>query len=103
MSPLRDAVNWPGRARKWCSVKTRKERQLPDKWEHFTLREGEKGPIDVRAFSTRVETKRDGAPAREETLLVMQAVKGSQTWYFLAPGDGSGGFDEYCFCFISRP
>ena len=22
--------------------------------------------------------------------------------HFLAPGDGSGGFDEYCFCFISR-
>ena len=23
--------------------------------------------------------------------------------HLLAPGDGSGGFDEYCFCFISRP
>jgi len=23
--------------------------------------------------------------------------------HFLAPGDGSGGRDEYCFCFISRP
>jgi hypothetical protein len=23
--------------------------------------------------------------------------------HFLPPGDGSGGFDEYCFCFISRP
>jgi hypothetical protein len=23
--------------------------------------------------------------------------------HFLAPGDGSGGLDEYCFCFISRP
>jgi hypothetical protein len=23
--------------------------------------------------------------------------------HFLAPGDGSGGFDEYCFCFISNP
>jgi hypothetical protein len=22
--------------------------------------------------------------------------------HFLPPGDGSGGFDEYCFCFISR-
>ena len=22
--------------------------------------------------------------------------------HFLAPGDGSGGFEEYCFCFISR-
>jgi hypothetical protein len=23
--------------------------------------------------------------------------------HFLAPGDGSNGVDEYCFCFISRP
>ena len=23
--------------------------------------------------------------------------------HFLPPGDGSGGVDEYCFCFISRP
>ena len=23
--------------------------------------------------------------------------------HILPPGDGSGGFDEYCFCFISRP
>jgi hypothetical protein len=23
--------------------------------------------------------------------------------HFLAPGDGSGGVDEYCFCFNSRP
>jgi hypothetical protein len=22
--------------------------------------------------------------------------------HFLAPGDGSGGFDEYCFCFVGR-
>jgi hypothetical protein len=23
--------------------------------------------------------------------------------HFLAPGDGSGGVEEYCFCFISQP
>jgi hypothetical protein len=23
--------------------------------------------------------------------------------HFLAPGDGSGGVDEYCFCFVSHP
>ena len=23
--------------------------------------------------------------------------------HFLAPGDGSGGVDEFCFCFVSRP
>ena len=25
------------------------------------------------------------------------------TLHLLAPGDGSGGAVEYCFCFISRP
>jgi SRSO17 transposase len=40
----------------------------------------------VLAFSTRVETKRDdGRPARKEILLVMKALKGDETWYFLAP------------------
>ena len=23
--------------------------------------------------------------------------------HFLAPGDGSGGVEEYCFCYVSRP
>ena len=23
--------------------------------------------------------------------------------HFLAPGDGSGGIDEFCFCFVSGP
>ena len=23
--------------------------------------------------------------------------------HFLPPGDGSGGFEEFCFCFVSRP
>ena len=23
--------------------------------------------------------------------------------HFLAPGDGSGGFEEYCICYVSRP
>jgi hypothetical protein len=26
----------------------------------------------------------------------------ADTLHFLAPGDGSGGIDEYCFCFTTR-
>jgi SRSO17 transposase len=84
---VRRPAHWPGRARKWCSAKARKERHPTEKWERLTLRNGEKGPIDVFAFSTRVETRRDGAPAREETMLVMKTLSGSDTWYFLAPGN----------------
>ena len=84
---VRRPRSWPGRAQKWASVRCRKERHPLHKWRHVTLREGEKGPVEVRAFCTRVETKRSGAPAQLETLLVMQALRGGQTWYLLAPGD----------------
>jgi SRSO17 transposase len=84
---VRRPTHWPGRCRKWGSVRRRKNRHPTDKWKRMTIRDGEKGPIEVLAFSTRVETKRKDAPAREEILLVMQTLGGSQTWYFLAPKD----------------
>jgi SRSO17 transposase len=84
---VRRPNNGPGRSKKWGSVRRRKERHPPKSWKRITIRDGEKGPIEVLAFCTRVQTKRKGAPARQETLLVMQALRGSQTWYFLAPKD----------------
>jgi SRSO17 transposase len=84
---VRRPSNWPGRAQKWSSVRRRKDRHPAKKWKLLTIRDGDKGPIEVRAFCTRVQTKRNGAPARQETLLVMQALRGGQTWYFLAPKD----------------
>lgn len=84
---VRRPTNWPGRAQKWGSVQRRKDQHPRHKWTRVTVRDGEKGPIEVLAFCTRVETKRKGAPARLETLLVMQALRGGKTWYFLASGD----------------
>jgi SRSO17 transposase len=81
----RPKKGWPGRTVKWGTVARRKASRGPSHWSRFTLRDGEKGPIEVLAFCTRVETKRHGAPAREETLLVMQTIGGSKTWYYLAP------------------
>jgi len=82
---VRRPPSWPGRKIKWRTVARRKEQRPLDRWKRVKVRDGEKGPIEVFAFCTRVETKRDGAPAREETLLVMRTINGSQTWYFLAP------------------
>jgi len=82
---VRRPPSWPGRKAKWGTAARRKARCPLGNWQRFTLRDGDKGPIEVLAFCTRVETKRDGAPAREEVLLVMQTLTGSQTWYFLAP------------------
>lgn len=84
---VRRPSHWPGRASKWGSVRRRKDRRPDHKWRRITVRDGEKGPIEVLAFCTRVETKRQGAPARLETLLVMQAVSGGKTWYFLGSAD----------------
>ena len=84
---VRRPSHWPGRAQKWKSVRHRRDRHPAKKWKTLTRRDGEKGPVEVRAFCTRVETRREKAPARLETLLVMQALRGSQTWYFLAPAD----------------
>ena len=82
---VRRPPSWSGRKAKWCTVAARKARRSPAKWTRLFLRDGDKGPIEVLAFCTRVETKRPSGPAREEVLLVMRALSGSQTWYFLAP------------------
>ncbi len=59
----------------------------PNRWKRFKIRDGEKGPIEVLAFATRVETKRDKGPPREEILLVVQRIDSSKAQYFLAPKD----------------
>jgi SRSO17 transposase len=82
---VRRPSDWPGRASKWRSVRKRKERVPPDKWKRLKIRDGEKGPIEVLAYSTRVETKREGAPARQEVLLIVQRVDCAKAQYFLAP------------------
>jgi SRSO17 transposase len=86
---VRRPSDWPGRAKKWHSVAYRKRRRPHDKWKRFKVRDGEKGPIEVFAFCTRVETQREGAPPRQEVLLVMQTINGGKTWYFLAPAGTS--------------
>jgi len=82
---VRRPPDWPGCKAQWCTVATRKARRPSATWTRVTVRDGEKGPIEVRAFCTPVETKRPDGPAREEVLLVMRTLSGSQTWYFLAP------------------
>lgn len=84
---VRRPPRWPGRKARWGSVARRKAKHPREKWVRLTVRDGDKGPIEVFAFCTRVETKRTGKGARprEETLLVMRTITDSQTWYLLAP------------------
>ena len=60
---------------------------LPQRaWQRFTTRDGEKGPIEVRAVKTRVYTPR--APGkggeRPEVLVVVRNDRDSKTWTYLA-------------------
>jgi len=84
---VRKPPNWPGRSVKWKSLTKRSKTQPKGKWKRVRLRDGEKGPIDVEAFATRVETARKKAEPRLETLLVMRNLAHTQTWYLLANGD----------------
>lgn len=80
---VRRPNHWPGRRRKWRQVHCRRDTLAANRWRTLRIRDGEKGPIDIRAFATRVETRRSGSEPREEILLVMQTLNGTRTWYFL--------------------
>jgi SRSO17 transposase len=84
---VRRPPHWPGCRSKWGTVRKRLKSQAPHKWSRVHMRDGEKGPIEVEAFATRVETPRKDKPPRLETLLVMRNLSHTQTWYFLANGD----------------
>jgi SRSO17 transposase len=68
-------------------------RQPPGRWQAFTVRGGEKGPLRVEALAARVRAKDEGGHAgrAEERLLVVRTVEqtAARTSYCLsdAPGD----------------
>src|SRR5438128_7571820 len=66
---------YQGRGRRpkapWQSVSTWRKSRNPDRWTHLTVRDGEKGPVEIemvtRRVQTRLERKRTGP---EEWLVV---------------------------------
>jgi SRSO17 transposase len=59
-------------------------RQPESRWERITVRDGEKGPLEVDALSARVQAKEDGRIGPEERLVVIRSVGESRTDYALA-------------------
>jgi SRSO17 transposase len=60
---------------------------LPQRaWERFTVRDGEKGPINVRAVKIRVYTPRERGkgPERPEILVIVRNDRDSKAWTYLA-------------------
>lgn len=55
-------------------------------WQRFTVSDGEKGPIEVRAVTARVYAPRPrgGNPERPEILVVVRNDRDNKTWTYLA-------------------
>jgi SRSO17 transposase len=74
------------RANEWAD-------SLPERaWESFTTRDGEKGPIHVRAVKARVYTPRASGKGveRPEVLVVVRNDRDSKTWTYLASDTQTG-------------
>ena len=63
------------------SVSTIKDGIDAEKWEMVHTRDGEKGPIEVKAFKTMVTTGK-GRRRRQEVLLIVR--RADECWYYLS-------------------
>jgi SRSO17 transposase len=73
---------------KWTLEKLARSRPVDD-WTYFKVRDGEKGPIEVRALAQDVATARERGEWVKEKLLVIETTDGAQRWYCLARCDAS--------------
>lgn len=80
---VRKAAGKAGRRPVWHRVLEFLKRRPITEWTRFTVRDGQKEPIEVIALAVRVQTRRRGAP-RTETLLAIEALNGSDRWLFLS-------------------
>lgn len=76
----------PERVPAWERVDAWAARQPKKRWRYFTVRDGEKGPLRVKALQQWVQTKdEEGGPGARERLLVIRTVeKKPRTWYVLS-------------------
>jgi SRSO17 transposase len=75
----------PERLPPWETVAAWADRQPKKRWRYFTVRDGEKGPLRVKACQQWVQTKdEDGCAGTRERLVVIRSVeKNPRTWYVL--------------------
>ena len=68
-----------GRPPTWHRVSYFLRRRDIHEWRRFTVRDGQKEPIEVVALAVRVQTRRHGKP-KEETLLAIEALGSQERW-----------------------
>ena len=81
---VRKVAGKAGRRPGWHRVNDFVKRRPISEWKHFTVRDGQKGPIEVIATAYRVQTRRHGATTRVETLLAVEALGSDERWVFLS-------------------
>jgi SRSO17 transposase len=68
----------------WTTAKAWADSLPAGAWQRFTLRDGEKGPLPVRAAKARVLTSREDGTQRVEVLVVVDSLTSSKCWWYLA-------------------
>ena len=69
----------------FLQVRAWADRRSPSCWQRFKIRDGEKGPLEVRAVEGRVRTRLDGRIGPKERLIVIKSIEEKpRTWYVLS-------------------
>jgi SRSO17 transposase len=80
---VRKVAGKAGRRPEWHRVSDFVKRRPIREWQRFTVRDGQKEPIEVIATALRVQTRRRGK-AKVETLLAIEALGSAERWLFLS-------------------
>ena len=80
---VRKVAGKAGRRPQWHRLLDFVKRRPISEWKRFTVRDGQKEPIEVIATALRVQTRRRGKP-RVETLLAVEALGTAEHWFFLS-------------------
>ena len=80
---VRKVAGKAGRRPEWHTVSNFLKRRPISEWQRFTVRDGQKEPIEVIATAHRVQTRR-GAKHKVETLLAIEALGSAERWFFLS-------------------
>ena len=80
---VRKVAGKAGRRPTWHRVSDFVKRRPISEWKRFTVRDGQKGPVEVIATAYRVQTRRRGR-TQVETLLAIEALGSNERWFFLS-------------------
>jgi len=80
---VRKAAGKAGRRPEWHRLSDFVKGRAISEWQHFTVRDGQKEPIEVIAMALRVQTRRRRTP-KVETLLAIEALGSDERWFFLS-------------------